>query len=100
MASQHQQQSFSGLHYKPGRSLKPQHDGCSANYLKFTLFIFSCHPVLQMQLKLSLIIRLITICVADNLGKEIRYFDNFWSKTFGQSKVPRNRCVTRVHEGV
>ena len=22
--SQHQQQSFSGLHYKPGRSLKPQ----------------------------------------------------------------------------
>ena len=23
--SQHQQQSFSGLHYKPGRSLKPQH---------------------------------------------------------------------------
>ena len=25
--SQHQQQSFSGLHYKPGRSLKPQHMG-------------------------------------------------------------------------
>ena len=36
--SQHQQQSFSGLHNKPGRSLKPQHCLCYArrclNFLK------------------------------------------------------------------
>ena len=33
--SQHQQQSFSGLHYKPGRSLKPQHGApTSAQMLK------------------------------------------------------------------
>ena len=32
--SQHQQQSFSGLHYKPGRSLKPQHSFVSPIWLQ------------------------------------------------------------------
>ena len=31
---QHQQQSFSGLHYKPGRSLKPQQSFCQLSGLR------------------------------------------------------------------
>ena len=38
--SQHQQQSFSGLHYKPGRSLKPQQRKKMEEISKFPGFLF------------------------------------------------------------
>ena len=66
---QHQQQSFSGLHYKPGRSLKPQHwltwvqtFHCYKNKIR-TFWAWNCQENLRTQSLNKLYCFLLKKCV-------------------------------------